>query len=437
MTASNIDAPSASPLESRSLPERPSLENLKNQAKTLQKQHRAGDAAARARVSALVPDAEAPLALHDAQFVLAREYGFASWPKLVEHLDSLAPRARVRRERERVWIDGVPRLRWGTSPEPTYIAALEAAFRGSDRPLDVTTLLGDSGLAFRVRWATRDGGNAWCGSGPCGEWPDEVEALNRATGYVYRWDAPGATVADSPEHRARIRASIERGWPILGFGKGMDMAVIYGYEEDGRRVLISDLWASEEPALMATAEAKSVDFFLQRIDPPLARAEAVRAGLSLALERWRGGVVDPDPITGATYHYGDAGYRRWIADLERASSLGELQRANLYFLNGWTYSSLHQTRSQHAASYLRSALVHAPPAARAGLEAASGCYERVRARLGAWDTSSPTFGYVKQKKLESWTPEVVASERALLTDLHALEAEAFAALERALRAYEA
>jgi hypothetical protein len=439
MTASNSNAgrDAGAPAPGlRRLPERPSLENLKNQAKTLQKQHRAGDADALARVAALVREAEAPLKLHDAQFVLAREYGFASWPKLVEQLESLAPSGRVRREQGRVWIDGVPRLRWGASPEPTYIAALEAAFRGSERPLDVTTLLGDSGLGFRLRWATRDGGNAWCGSGPCGEWPDEVDALNRATGYVYRWDPPEAGAPNSPERHASIVASIERGWPILGFGQQMDMAVIFGYEDEGRRVVVSDLWASEEAAVMATADAKSVSMFLQRIEPPLARAQAVRAGLTLALKRWREGVVDPDPITGATYHYGDAGYRRWISDLERAESLTDMQRSNLFFLNGWTYSSLHQTRTQHAASYLRAALQHAPAPAHVGLEAAAGCYERIRERLGSWDPRSPMFGFVKQKRLDTWTSDVVASERALLGDLHALESEAFAAIERALGRYE-
>jgi len=184
---------------SRELPPRASLENLRNQAKTLQKQHREGNAEALARVSVwLGPDAQpstlegpavrsssgvvTPLRLHDAQFVLAREYGFASWPRLVEHFEAQQSRERVRRENGRVWIEGVPRLRWGSSPEPTFIGALEAAFRSSDRPLDITTLMGDSGLAFRLRWATRDGGNAWCGSGPCGAWRDRGRRGRRPFG---------------------------------------------------------------------------------------------------------------------------------------------------------------------------------------------------------------------------------------------------------------
>jgi ankyrin repeat protein len=54
----------------RSLPEKPNLRHLKDQAKDL---FRSGEAAS----------------LADAQFHLAREYGFASWPKLKAHVESL------------------------------------------------------------------------------------------------------------------------------------------------------------------------------------------------------------------------------------------------------------------------------------------------------------------------------------------------------------
>src|SRR5579864_5408242 len=53
-----------------SLPERPSLRHLKDQAKDLLKAGSAGT-------------------VTEAQFQIARRYGFASWPKLKAHLDSL------------------------------------------------------------------------------------------------------------------------------------------------------------------------------------------------------------------------------------------------------------------------------------------------------------------------------------------------------------
>ncbi len=50
------------------LPEHPTLEHLRKQAKSRKREHR--------------------VALTQAQFDLAREYGFDSWPKLVHHVQA-------------------------------------------------------------------------------------------------------------------------------------------------------------------------------------------------------------------------------------------------------------------------------------------------------------------------------------------------------------
>jgi ankyrin repeat protein len=79
-------------------PERPNLDQLKHQAKDLLRAARAHDATALARFRILPAfrdqsDAELaqrPLALHDAQSVIAREQGFDSWNALRERIDELA-----------------------------------------------------------------------------------------------------------------------------------------------------------------------------------------------------------------------------------------------------------------------------------------------------------------------------------------------------------
>jgi ankyrin repeat protein len=74
----------------RTLRERPDLEQLKRQAKELLEAFRAGDAAAVAEVNAHYRAADpARFALHEAQLVLARSYGFDSWPKLKAHVDGV------------------------------------------------------------------------------------------------------------------------------------------------------------------------------------------------------------------------------------------------------------------------------------------------------------------------------------------------------------
>jgi ankyrin repeat protein len=84
-------------MTARQLPERPNLDQLKRQAKDLLHSARARDHAALARFRILPsfarrPDGDlerAPVALHDAQSVVAREYGFDSWNALRERVEEL------------------------------------------------------------------------------------------------------------------------------------------------------------------------------------------------------------------------------------------------------------------------------------------------------------------------------------------------------------
>ncbi len=73
------------------LPARPSLTHLKHQAKDLLKNFRAGTQAAILRFQEHHPDStdRNAITLSDAQLVVAREYRFASWPKLKRHVELL------------------------------------------------------------------------------------------------------------------------------------------------------------------------------------------------------------------------------------------------------------------------------------------------------------------------------------------------------------
>lgn len=81
----------------RALPVSPSLEQQKKLARELLDQLHAGDEDAMRRLREQHPQAEqrarlapARLALHDAQLIIAREYGFASWARLKQHIESLS-----------------------------------------------------------------------------------------------------------------------------------------------------------------------------------------------------------------------------------------------------------------------------------------------------------------------------------------------------------
>src|ERR1035438_9685062 len=73
----------------RELPARPNLEHLKNQARSLLRQGLASDASAMARLAAFGITKKTPK-LADALHVIAREYGFDTWPALKVHFDVAA-----------------------------------------------------------------------------------------------------------------------------------------------------------------------------------------------------------------------------------------------------------------------------------------------------------------------------------------------------------
>ncbi|HWY76200.1 MAG TPA: hypothetical protein VN281_11320, partial [Verrucomicrobiae bacterium] len=82
-------------MKTHQLPERANLEQLKKQAKTLLRAARAKDPDALQRFTALptfshlesAKSAEMNIALHDAQFVIAREFGFKSWKELRDDVE--------------------------------------------------------------------------------------------------------------------------------------------------------------------------------------------------------------------------------------------------------------------------------------------------------------------------------------------------------------
>jgi ankyrin repeat protein len=84
----------------RALPARPDLEQQKTLAKELLTAFRRGDPEARARIRAELPD-KSRIALADAQFVLAREYGFAAWAALKQEIASREAEAGAIEERFR------------------------------------------------------------------------------------------------------------------------------------------------------------------------------------------------------------------------------------------------------------------------------------------------------------------------------------------------
>ena len=104
-------------LPTRTLRNRPDLDQLKRQARELLDAFRAGDSGAEKEVQAHYRQADAAtFALHDAQLVLARAHGFDSWPRLKAFVDGATVRRLVEAVRNgdldtvRSMVDARPEL---------------------------------------------------------------------------------------------------------------------------------------------------------------------------------------------------------------------------------------------------------------------------------------------------------------------------------------
>src|SRR5258706_7963109 len=72
------------------LPHAPNLEYYRKQAKALLHSCQAGDHDTLERVCRILPRLETTaFALNDAQWILAREHGFPSWPRFKQHIESI------------------------------------------------------------------------------------------------------------------------------------------------------------------------------------------------------------------------------------------------------------------------------------------------------------------------------------------------------------
>jgi hypothetical protein len=142
---------------SKSLPDRPSLESLRKQAKKLARDIAAGDAPAIARARVHLPNADLPLTQRNAQLVIAREYGYAGWQDLTaevsKRLGSGLQRAATQARRV-IHDNDVERLKHLLAEYPALLSWQGGEDSGGLLGF-ATGAYGDAGDPERERWFTR------------------------------------------------------------------------------------------------------------------------------------------------------------------------------------------------------------------------------------------------------------------------------------------
>ena len=193
--------------------------------------------------------------------------------------------ARVRRRDGRVWLGGVEKLNWGKAN--TFAGALFEALKTTGHRYAYHEIMGLTGLAFRSRWCNDETKTRWCPSCAIGEMPDEEALVRRlmGVGLATEWIEPEGR--DNEALRARIVAAVDGGKPVLAYSPGLDMGVVYGYENGGGTLLVSDYATDEFPARLPVAKLGPVQVYLGDGERPPSLRDTCLEALKVAVRNWR------------------------------------------------------------------------------------------------------------------------------------------------------
>ncbi len=414
---------------SRTLPARPSLVQLKHQAKDLRTSAREGAPEAIAllqrlrRYASAAPESLRQVTLSDARFALALDYGYSNWAELKAHVEAArgaAVRA-VRREGDSVVVSGLEQARWGggTRRQCSTIATLSLVSEYSGDDTDYDYLMGASGAAFRVQMSE----GLMCPSSPHAACGFDCRRLA-----VHAWGNDVSFVAtqeeaEQPSARDAVVTSLERGVPVLY--EREESSLIVGYTSDA--LLLRDYHA-REPGYETMGEWPwRVGIASPKQGRPDLAAVLVDS-LRLATE-----LFDTDQV--GRYRCGRAAYVHWselLSDPSRFDRYTEQERFGAALGNAHTLECLADARGA-AANYLAGMSEHAPPAAQPSLDSAAAAYAEIERRVRAARPELAPFPW-EQSDVRPWSAELRARECELLSELAGVDASAIAFLKEALRA---
>jgi ankyrin repeat protein len=219
------------PAPTRSLPARPSFQQLRKQAKQLLKAYHGGELAAVDEVHRFERRADpAKFALADAQRVLARAYGFASWTKLKQHVEGLDSKEFCKA----VIAGDVATVCRLAKAQPELVHAETAEFTGLPlhlavlhRNAEMVGVLMDQGADARQGiWPHRDATTAYTIARERG-YDDVMAAIEQGEAARRRARSPAGATIDSKSdqiNRAILRDQCEQAIKIIESDLSLVMA---------------------------------------------------------------------------------------------------------------------------------------------------------------------------------------------------------------------
>jgi len=338
---------------------------------------------------------------------------------------------------ERVLSDITP-LSWGSGKECTFAGALESALSAAGTPVDYATIMGVSGLAFRVRWYQPEDGLGWCPSSPVGEFPDEIEAAGCGIGRKLRVHcfsdiAGDQSKPDMAKFRADIVKSIDNSVPVLAYNPTFNMCVVHGYEDGGATLLAQEYSSSEGPIRMQLSDVPGFLIFMDAKSEVLSTRGALLQGIRIAVDNWH---RTDRPTYGhpGYYLFGAEALRKWREDIGLFDELSDSQKESLHFVSWWNFTSLVDAR-EAGVKFLQEGGGSFQGQAGELLRDAADIYsaEARSMREASWERKEAFHGPWTAKNLPDWSADVRRNEQELLAFAVEQESRAVEQMEEVLR----
>ncbi|KPK41865.1 MAG: hypothetical protein AMK72_14840, partial [Planctomycetes bacterium SM23_25] len=332
---------------------------------------------------------------------------------------------RVKRERGKVWIEGMEKVNWGGSffaREDSQARCLVEALRCAGHDVTYAEVMGLSGAAFKLTMAP----NLHVAVIHSEMGMDWTEIVSRVWGVEYEWEAIDLSNEKNPGWRRQLHQaavdSVGRGIPL--FYMDGEWNLLVGCREDGSGFVCRPYAGHKADGYVEMEEPKGFlgeAWFASVLRPagrPADRRESVVRSLQAGVELAR----RPAEEDGGRL-YGFQAYEAWIAALEQ-----DRQDASKHG-NAFSYSQLLTSRAA-AAEYLRKVAGGFGDEATSHLRAAADRYESISQRL--WDGRA----CVESPWDKSWTAENRAIEARIMRDNLADDQTAIAEIEKALALLE-
>ena len=248
-----------------------------------------------------------------------------------------------------VWIQNVPVLLYEMQKDDAIVGAMEAALSVTDHNITyekIMSLLPDSYICryFKPK-------DKWSGGYILEELKEEIEFISKGTGCNFK-------IIEGDDKRDIFRnsivTSINKGYPVLFLDRGLNLAVIYGYRDNGN-ILLTRCYidpCAMEPDFDTTIFTPIKDMvpffvFMDNFVTPLPRESAVIDALKNVDVKWRGKkreVINNYNENG-TILYGIAAYQEWISDLQSVKNILPEKINQIKFTSWWNSICIRNKRN--------------------------------------------------------------------------------------------